>query len=173
MAPYNFEEERKKISEYENRTDPAERRGPTQKFEIPEQEGWAQKVREHRDELTVVKCGLFNEQLKRLSNTQISDQQYSWHTANDTLISESEMQVDDEGDGLMLYLKHGSSLPWDKAAAQKIAERLESSTNLFIKHYPPNLPDKDRRFKEEFDNDKKRCKDCGYKIGVHHLILRR
>jgi hypothetical protein len=166
MAPYNFDEERKKIGEYEARADFAERRGPTQKFERPEPEGWAQIIRDSHKSARTIHFGLSNEQLKRLKDTKISDKQLEWHANN-------QIEVDDDGNIVMIYLRHGITLPWDEQTGEEILQALESNTKTFMEHYPPTTPTKDRRFKDAFEQDKKRCKDAKYWYGVYHLGLRR
>jgi hypothetical protein len=91
------------------------------------------------------------------------------------LVEDDEYQVDTDGNHTaLLYLAHAMSLPKGAEYSKEVLRKLEKSTQVFIKHYPPSEQDKyDQRFQKDFEGDSARCKLAGYPIGVYHLGLRR
>ena len=66
MADYDFDAERAKIAEYEDRTLPVERRAPTRKMERQEPRDWPKRIKEANKNTEVIHVGLSNDQVAQL-----------------------------------------------------------------------------------------------------------
>jgi hypothetical protein len=178
MPPFDFAAARKNfedsLSEYESRTNPLERRAPTGPGEYHEPEGWAPKTANELAKAKRHNVGLSADQIYRIKNTDISDEQLRYFNDHEVRVSTDEYILDNEGNTIGGYFRHGLSLPWDDKTADKMLDDLESSTQEFLEHYPPPERDaKDKRFKEGYEEDKARCATENYPIGVFHLVFRR
>lgn len=111
----------------------------------------------------------------RLKETNISDEQLRWFDDNKVEVAEDEYLLDENGNTIGLYLMHGFRLPWeDDETSDEILEELESDTQELVTHYPPPGRDKkDKRFQKDFEEDRTRCEEKGYPIGLYHLGFRR
>jgi hypothetical protein len=163
MPPFDFATARAQIEEYKTRSHPAERRAPTEPSEKPEQEGWARRVETRLAAANRINVGLTADQIWRIKEMEISHEQLRFFDENKIEPSDDEFLVDDDGNVIVVYLKHGFKLPWDDETADEILNVLERGTQSLVDHFPPPGRDKkDKRFQKDFEEDKKRYDENGY-----------
>ncbi|KAH7323543.1 hypothetical protein BKA65DRAFT_555220 [Rhexocercosporidium sp. MPI-PUGE-AT-0058] len=175
LFAYDFDSEGMKIGEYQNRNHPYERRAPTQLGEIPEEEGWVNRVQSHMATVSTFRVSLSSEQMRRMKKEAISNEFLKDFEAKKVIISKDEFVADVNGRILGLYLRSGLELPWAKDANQDLVKKqLLEGTKEFCERYPPPDADaQDVRFKLNYRDDKRICKEKGYPYGVFHMGIRR
>lgn len=102
--------------------------------------------------------------MRRLKNTEISDEQQRWHEENKIETSEDEIQLDEDGKPALVYLAHGVAIPRDEETLGKLLNSLGEKVAEIRAHYPPPPPKNDKRFQEDFGKDKERCEKLGYQL---------
>jgi hypothetical protein len=176
LRDFDFEAAHRRIAEYESRTDSAEQRAPTRiSFEKQEEDGWAQRFRETvNQKYNDYSLGITQEQVQRLRNTPIGKKQMEYHDKNDEIVSTGEIVRFPNGEIFMAILTDGIEDIWGLDQAANIVSKFADDMAVFREHYPPGPPKhEDKRFKESYERDLARCTPLGYKVGVHHIGLRR
>lgn len=180
MPPFDFEAARRRIAEYESRTEPEERRGPIWLYESKEPEGWSKTLKAELQKTRRYKVGLTKAQLLSMRNTEMSAKQKSYHDENDETITEAEIVEDEDGRVLFIYIPHGFTILWGSKVAEEMLSKFAADMEEFRAHFPPGPPKHaDKRFRTSYEaipnyeKDKARCEPYGYDCGVHHLGYRR
>ncbi|KAF8853751.1 hypothetical protein BDZ45DRAFT_748195 [Acephala macrosclerotiorum] len=174
MRPCDYDGQRAKISEYEFRAQQEEHRGPTRPLELPEPEGWWNRVREKFLNSNIVSLGVPIEESERVKNVDMGDLQIKWHKENDIIVTEDEVAVDEVGRIFLISQAHGFEVIWGKIITARILADLEKYVNRFNERYPPGDPNHDdKRFKENYSTDKAKVEELGWKCGIRHIAFRR
>ena len=173
MPLYNFDAERERISEYEDRTQLVERRAPTRKSERPEPRNWSDRIKVANKNTDVIDIGLSEDEKESLKGVRMSSEQTRYHQDMDIKVQKKTTGRDGRGVFLDYQVNQFQEI-WGKEVADEILAKLEKDTNTFNEHYPAEPPKlDDPRFKDLYETDKKNADALGLPYGVHHLGSRR